>query len=76
MIKRLALLAAPFVCLTGPALAADLGPYPERETYLRPPAVERKIIKETYVRRAQRHPVASEPVSADSQGHRVLAARS
>ena len=49
MIKRLALLAAPFMCLTGPAVAADLGPYPERESSLRPPAVERKIIKETYV---------------------------
>ena len=50
MMKRLALLAAPIMCLTGPALAADLGrPYPERETYLQPPVVERKIIKETYV---------------------------
>ena len=45
MMKRLALLAAPIMCLTGPALAADLGPYPERETYLQPPVVERKIIK-------------------------------
>jgi hypothetical protein len=49
MMKRLALLAAPILCLAGPALAADLGPYPERETYLQPPVVHRKIIKETYV---------------------------
>jgi hypothetical protein len=43
--KRLALLAAPIICLAGPALAADLGPYPEKETYVRPPVVHRKIVE-------------------------------
>ena len=44
--KRLAVLALPFMCLAGPAVAADLeGPtYPERESYVRPPIVDRKIV--------------------------------
>jgi hypothetical protein len=49
--KRLALLAAPIMCLAGPALAADLGPYTEKETYVRPPVVDRKIIEHHHVQR-------------------------
>ena len=45
--KRLAFLALPFMCLAGPAVAADLEgpPYPERESYVRPPIVDRKIVE-------------------------------
>ena len=45
--RRMALLAVPLLALTSPALAADLGPYPEKETYLAPPPprVERKIVE-------------------------------
>ena len=45
--KRLAVLAIPFMCLAGPAMAADLeGPtYSERESYVRPPIVDRKIVE-------------------------------
>ena len=45
--KRLAVLALPFMCLAGPAMAADLeGPtYSERESYVRPPIVDRKIVE-------------------------------
>jgi hypothetical protein len=43
--KRLTLLAAPFMCLVSPALAVDLGPYPDKETYVRPPVVDRKIVE-------------------------------
>jgi hypothetical protein len=44
--KRLVLMAAPLLWLASPALAADLGPYPEeRETYERPPIVDRKIVE-------------------------------
>ena len=44
--KRLFLMAAPLLWLAGPALAADLGPYPEeRQTYERPPIVDRKIVE-------------------------------
>ena len=45
--KRLAILALPFMCLAGPAVAADLEgpPYPERESYVRPPIVDRKIVE-------------------------------
>ena len=46
--KRFALLVAPLICLVGPAFAADLGPYPEKETYVPPPAVDRKIVEHHY----------------------------
>ena len=45
--KRLAFLALPVMCLAGPALAADLDrpAYRERESYVRPPIVDRKIVE-------------------------------
>ena len=45
--KRLALLVVPIMCLAGPASAADLdGPtYTEKESYVRPPIVDRKIVE-------------------------------
>ena len=44
--KHLALLAAPLLCLSSATFAADLGPYPEeKETYERPPIVDRKIVE-------------------------------
>ena len=49
--KRLALFAFPLLCLSGPALSADLdGPvYRERETVIeRPQIVEKRIIEHHY----------------------------
>jgi hypothetical protein len=53
--KRLALLAAPIMCLAGPALAADLDLYSEKESYIRPPGVHRKIIEHHHVQRPVVH---------------------
>jgi hypothetical protein len=53
--KRLTLLAAPIMCLAGPVLAADLEHYPEKESYVRPPVVHRKIVEHHHVRRPVVH---------------------
>jgi len=45
---RLARLAFPLLCLAGPAAAADLGPYVERETYYRPPPPPPAVVERHY----------------------------
>jgi hypothetical protein len=44
---RIGLVAIPLLAIASSALAADLGPYPEKETYLPPPPprAERKIVE-------------------------------
>jgi hypothetical protein len=45
--RLFALAALSTLCLAAPAFAADLGPYPPKETYIAPPPprVDRKIVE-------------------------------
>jgi hypothetical protein len=69
--KRLALLSLPLLCLSTPAISADLGPYPDRYSYTPPPPpppiVEReRIIERHYYEPA---PVYTERVYVEPRAY-------